>query len=240
MSGSLTRATALAAVGVMCVSGCSQSAQTREPVSRAELQKALVDKLAKDGTPSTWVKCPKDLAGTVGAMTRCDVKFSSDNTVTAVLTTTEVSGDHVTWEITRPELTKDQLAERVAGLTSAQSATCDSGFDGGKGEWVQCRTTSNGVTNVQVVEVKDTRGLMLDLTITTVIPKQEIEDAVAARVTPLYGRTPDSVQCKGGLHRTVGEVSRCVVKSGESRDTYLVTVTGVSPEAVDFDVTRKP
>jgi hypothetical protein len=36
--------------------------------------------------------------------TRCDVKFSSDDTVTALLTTTQVSEAKTTWEVTGPEI----------------------------------------------------------------------------------------------------------------------------------------
>lgn len=238
MAGIVARATALVAVVLVGVCGCSRGSDSGGAVTAADLQKSLVDQLAAAGTPSTWVSCGKDLPGRVGAMTRCDVSFSPDTTVTAVLTTTQVRGDEITWEITGPELTKDQVTKRVAGLTSAQSATCDSGLEGRPGKWVQCQVTKNGVTLSEAVEVKDVLGLSLDLELTQAIPRQQLEDAVLTRVTPLYGRRPDSAQCAGDLPGVVGSTVACVVTNGDNPDSYVATVTGIPGGFVNFDVTK--
>jgi hypothetical protein len=228
------------AVGVALLSGCSGGTDSPDSVSSVELQKGLVEKLAQTRIPTTWVNCPKDLPGKVGATTRCDVEFSSDNSVTALLTTTEVSGDTISWEITGPELTKDQVAKRVAGLMSAQVATCDSGLDGRSGDWVQCQVTRYGSTSIHTVEVKDVEGLTLNLGLTAVIPKQQLEESVLARLTPLYGRRPDSAECGGGLLGAVGETVRCTVTVGGNPDKFVARVTGASGGAVDFVVEKPP
>ena len=229
-------ATAMLAVALVGVSACSRGSDAHASVSAAELQKTIIAKLAQAGTPSTWVNCPKDLPGEVGATTRCDVKFSSDNSVTALLTTTHVEGDRVDWEITGPELTKDQVANRVAGLTSAQSATCDSGLDGQTGDWVQCQVTRYGTTSAQTVEVKGVKGLTFDLGLTAMIPKQQLEDTVLTKVTPRYGRRPDSAECAGDLPGSMGAEIGCVVTVGDNPDRYVATVTAVSGGAIDFVV----
>lgn len=233
------RAAALVAVGLVCVWGCSRPASA-SPVSAAELQKSLVDQLNQAGTPSTWVNCPNDLPGRVGATTRCEVRFSPDNSVTALLTTTEVSGGNVKWEITGPELTRDQLTKRIAGLTSTTQVTCDSGLDGHPGDWVQCQVDKGGVTLAQTVEIKQVLGLALDLAVTPAVPRQQLEDAVMTRLTPAYGRRPDKVRCTGDLQGIVGTAVNCVVTSGDKPDNYVAMVTGVPGGMINFDVAVKP
>lgn len=190
------------------------------------------------GTPSTWVNCPKDLAGQVGATTRCEVRFSPDNSVTAVLTTTEVADGKVKWEITGPELTKDQVTKRIAGLTGTTQVTCDSGLDGHPGDWVQCQVTKNGVALAQTVEIKQVLGLALDLGITPALPRQQLEDAVMTRLTPTYGRRPDKAECVGDLEGTVDSTVNCVVTLGENADNYVAVVTGVPGGLINFDVLK--
>lgn len=238
LAGCVVRATAFVAVAVLGVSGCSGSDKPQPSVSSAELQKSLVEQLTQAGTPSTWVNCPKDLPGRVGATTRCEVRFSQDNSVTALLTTTEVDGGRIAWEITGPELTKDQVTKRIAAMTSAQSATCDSGLDGRPGDWVVCHVTRNGVALNQVAEIKDVRGLAVDLTVTPAIPQQQLEDLVLGRVAPLYGRRPERAQCEGDLPGTLRATVACTVTVGGKPDKYIATVTGVPGGFVNFDVTR--
>ena len=241
MPGFTARATAFAALGLMLIPGCSGRTDSRA-VSAADLQKSLVDQLARAGTPSTWVNCTKDLPGRVGAMTRCDVKFRSDNTVTALLTTTQINGDKVTWEVTGPELTKDQVAERVAGMTSAQSATCDSGLDGRPGDWVQCQVATGDVTLNQTVEIKGAKGLSLELALTPAIPKQQTEDLLRNRLAAKYSLPFESATCPGDLVGVTGTTMDCVATSGGGQETYtlIVTDTDTGNGAVNFEVADRP
>ena len=240
MSGFVGRTTALVAMGVTLLSGCSGSTDSGAAVSASDLQQTLVAKLAQAGTPSTWVSCPKDLPGRVGAMTRCDVKFSTGNTVTALLTTTGVGGGEATWEVTRPELTKDQVTERLAGLTSAQSATCDSGLDGHPGDWVQCQITSNGVTLNQTVEVKDATGLSMDLALTPAIPKEQTEVLLRNRLGAKYGLPFESATCPGDLVGDSGATMDCVATSGGREETYTLVVSDIGKGSMNFEVADRP
>lgn len=236
--GFVVRTAASVVTLLLAVSGCSSSADV-PVVSAADLQRGLVDRLAETDTPSTWVHCPKDLVGEVGAFTRCDVTFSQDNTVAAVLTTTQVNGDDITWEITQPELTREQVEGRVASLTSGQSVTCDSGLDGRPGDWVQCEVTRNGTKLAQTVEVKDVVGLLsVDLALTAMVPQEQLEESVATKVAPNYGRLPDKVVCDGGLPGSVGAAVKCVVTIGHTPERYVATVTSVSGGYVDFQAAR--
>lgn len=233
--GFLVRATAVFVGTVVALSGCAGSKPVAA-VSAADLQKGLVDRLSQTATPSTWVDCPKDLPGKVGASVHCDVTFNPANTVTAVLTTTAVKGSDISWEITEPELTKDQISQRVAGLMSAQSATCDSGLEGRQGAWVLCQVFRNGVEFPQLVEVKDVLGLALDLVLTPVIPRQQLEESVLNRLTANYGRRPDKAECAGDLSGSVGVAVKCVVTVGDKSDNFVATVTSVWGGHIEFQV----
>jgi hypothetical protein len=239
MAGIFARATALTAMGMTVVSGCSWLRDSYRAVSAADLQQTLVGQLAGAGTPSTWVECSKDLPGRVGAVARCDVKFSSDNTVTAVLTTTQVSGDEITWEVTGPELTKDQVTRRIAGLTSAQSATCDSGLDGHSGDWAQCQIVRDGVTLNQIVEVKDAVGLSLELALTPAIPKHQIEDLLRNRLAAKYSLPFESATCPEDLVGLTGTTMDCVATSDGLRQSFTLVVTDTQNGNMNFEVAAK-
>ena len=222
------------------MSGCSGSADSGLAVSAKELQKSLVDRLAQAGTPSSWVNCPKDLPGRVGSMTRCEVKFSSDKTVTALLTTTEVLGDQVAWEITGPLLTDEQVTQWVAGVTSAQAANCDSGLDGRPGDWVECHTISNGVTLDQTVEIRDATGLSLDLALTPAMPKQQVEDLLRTKLADKYRLAFESATCPGDLVGVVGTTMSCVAVSGGTEETYTLIVGNAGNGMMTFDIGGLP
>ena len=235
MSGSIARPIVLAAAGVLLISSCS-GPDAPGAVGVKDLQRGLVDHLATTGTPSTWVTCAKALPGRVGATTRCDVTFSTGNTVTALLTTTEVDGEGVGWEITGPEFTKDQVAQRIAGLTASQSANCDSGLDGRPGDWVQCRTTRNGVTLNQTVEVKETNGLSVNLALTPAIPQKQTEDLLRNKLAEKYGLAFETAMCPGDLVGDEGVAMDCVATSSGRQQTYTLVVTDIGNGALNFEV----
>jgi hypothetical protein len=105
---------------------------------------------------------------------------------------------------------------------------------------VQCHITRNGVALGEAVEVKNVKGLSVDLTLTTAIPQQQLEDSVLARVTPTYGRQPDNAQCAGDLVAVVGNTMKCVVSLGNGTANWVVTVTRASADGTDFEVSRPP
>lgn len=236
--GFVARATALAAVGLLGVSGCSSDSHAS--VGAAELQRALVDKLAQAGTPSTWVNCGKDLPGRVGATTRCDVSFDQANSITAILTTTEVKEDNVTWEVTRPEMTKDQVARRVAGLWQTDTVTCSSGLDGNIGDWAQCEVTKYGTPMTQTLEIKAVQGLSLDITPTLAVQKQQAEDFIRNGLTHPDAQPLESVTCPGDLVGTSGTTMDCAVTIAGRQDTYTLSISDAGNGTVDFAVVPPP
>lgn len=227
-------------MGLLGVSGCSFGSNSRASVSAAELQKSLVAKLAEAGTPSTWVNCGKDLPGRVGATSRCDVSFDQANSITAILTTTEVKGDNVTWEITRPEMTKDQVAKRVAGLWQTDAITCSSGLDGNIGDWAQCDVAKDGVPMTQTLEVKAVQGLSLDITPTLAIQKQPAEDFLRSRLTPPEAQPLESVTCPGDLVGTTGTTMDCTVSIGGRQETYTLSISDAGNGTVSFALATPP
>jgi len=245
VSGLTTRTAALAAVALVGVSGCSWKSDSRAPVAAAELQKAIVAQLAQAGTPSTWVNCPKDLPGKVGATTRCEVQFSSDNTVTALLTTTQVSGGEVTWEVTHGELTKEQLAKRVTGLTGAEAVTCQSDLDGRVDAWAQCEVTRYGVTTEEIVQVKSVKGLVMEIALGRRLPKDQLGQLLLSRVPAESGSLPESAVCAGDLVGFSGSTTECSVTFSPVPGqevlviTYGLTATNVANGAIDFDFVIK-
>ncbi len=240
MSGFVARTTALAAVGLLGVSGCSWGSDSHASVSATELQKSLVAKLAQAGTPSTWVNCGKDLPGRVGATTRCDVSFDQANSITAILTTTEVKGDNVTWEITRPEMTKDQVAKRVGGLWQTDAVTCSSGLDGNIGDWAQCEVSKDGMPMTQTLEIKAVQGLSMDITPTLAVQKQQAEDFVRHRLILPDAEPLESVTCPGDLVGTSGTTMDCAVTIAGRQDTYTLSISDAGNGTVDFAVAPPP
>lgn len=236
MPGYVARSTALAAVSLVGLSGCAGGSQSHASVSAAELQKTIVAKLAEAGTPSTWVNCGKDLPARVGATTRCDVIFNQADAVTAILTTTQVQRDDVTWEITGPEMTQDQVTRRVAGAWSAEAVTCNSGLDGNIGDWAQCEVTKDGLTMTQTLEVKAVRGLSFDITPTVSLPKQAAEDLLRSRLAAKFGKPFESATCPGDLVGVGGAAMDCAATTDGHEQTYTLLVIDTGNGTIGFDV----
>jgi hypothetical protein len=95
------------------------------------------------------------------------------------------------------------------------------------------------MTLPQNVEVKRVRGLLLDLGVIPVLPRQQVESELLKRLTPAYGRRPDSAACVGDLTGEVGSAMECVVTSEGNPDSYVVTVTSVDGSALNFDYRSK-
>lgn len=234
MPGFVARTTALAAVSLVGVAGCSFGSGSRPPVSAAELQKALVSHLDQEGTPTAWVNCGKDLPARVGATTRCEVMFNQADAVTAILTTTEVQGDAVSWEITRPEMTKDQVTKRVAARWQTDAVTCTSGLDGNIGDWAQCDVTKDGMPMAQTLEVKAVQGLSLDITPTLSMAKQQAEDLLRSRVAVPEGQGLESVTCPGDLVGSSGTTMDCTVTIAGWPQTYTLNIFDAGNGTVNF------
>lgn len=232
----LTAAYWLALGLVLLGAGCSnQSGEVTTVLSAADLQTDLAARLSDSGEPAKSVMCMKDLRGAIDRTARCEVVFGIADSVTAVVTTTKVEGARIIYEITRPELTKDQLAARVAGVEPGQTATCDTGLAGNVGDWTQCVLDRNGGTRSELVEVKGIDGLKMDLNVIPMLPQEQVEDTLATRLTPSYGARPDTAACPGDLVGTKGNTMECAVTVGENRDRYVLTVIDAGNGRIDFD-----
>ncbi len=236
---SILRAVSVVAIGALCATGCAREVPP-DPVSSVDLQNGLAQQLVRSGTPAKWIKCPNSLSAQVGATTRCDVTFNQNDSVTALLTTIKVDGGKAVWEVTQAQLSKDQVAKRVAGITGAKNVDCESGLSGRVGSWVPCSVSKNGATLNQTVEITEAKGLSLKLAVIGFLPLQQVEDKVAAKLTPLYGRPPDQTKCSGELSLVPGSTIRCVATIDGNADKWAVTVTGVSDGSIDFNVERVP
>lgn len=224
---------------VVALAGCAGRADTAPPIASADLQSDLAAKLAAAGTPARSVSCPRDLAGAVGSTARCDVTLSDTDSVTVLLTTLGSENGTASYEITRTELTREQLARRVAAASAAGSANCEFGVDGQVGDFAQCEVARGGLTSPVTVEVKSVKGVAIDLAVKQVMAKQKVEDVLAARLTAALGRRPDSTVCPGELLGDPGATMECVATSGGKPQIYVLTVTGVGAGTVEFSYAPK-
>lgn len=232
---------ALAAVGLafLCLSGCSNRAESDAAMSAADLQIDLAGRLVGAGTPAGSVLCEKELPARVGAVARCEVTFNDIDSVDAVLTTIQVRDSIVSYEITRPDLTRDQLNRRVANLAGGEVAACGSGLDGYVGAWAECEVTANREAAMTYIEVTAVRALVLDLDVTRLLPRQQVQDVLLDRLAQGFAQRPDSAECAGDLIGIQGSTMECVVTTNSNPNTYVLTVTGVDGGTVEFDYSAK-
>ncbi|MFD3607900.1 DUF4333 domain-containing protein [Streptomyces atroolivaceus] len=94
------------AVGVL-LAGCSASVsagKTGPELSSDELAASLADKLASTtGRPKPDITCPEDLAGKVGAETRCTLTADDGSTLGVSATVTSVDGEQIHYDFEADE-----------------------------------------------------------------------------------------------------------------------------------------
>ena len=238
-------AAALAAVGLLGagLTGCSGSVKvetnSKPAVSGSDLQKELTDKLTAAGNAPQSVTCKQDLVGEAGKTATCDVVFSDTNSVEAVLTATTVEGTTVNFDIA-PALNKEQLQKAVAGLASAPNVTCDGGLAGTIGASATCEVDVNGTAFKRLVTVSGGNGLAMDLAVTPVASKQQVEDMLMERLAADAAGPPESVACVDDVVAKAGNTVECVVTAAGTDQNFLVTVTTVDGDTVNFDYAAQP
>lgn len=238
-------AAALAAVGLLSagLAGCSGEVKVESKstpsVSAADLQKNLTDRLTQAGNAPQSVTCEGDLVGEVGKTATCDVVMSETNSVQAILTATKVDGSTVNFDI-KPALTAEQLQKAVAGLTSTPTVTCDSGLDGTIGATATCEVTTNGTTSKRLISVSGVNTLSMDLDVTLVATKQQLQDMLKAKMAADTGTEPENIACVDDVVAKAGNTVECVVTEAGADKTYLVTVTTIEDETVNFDYAEQP
>lgn len=237
-------AVALAAVGLMAgLAGCSGEVKVETKstptVSGSDLEKSLTDRLTEAGNAPRSVTCKDGLTGEVGKKATCDVVFSDTNSVEAILTATKVDGDTVNYDIA-PALNKEQLQSAVSGLTSTPTVSCDSGLDGTVDATATCEVTTNGVTSKRLVTVTGVNSLSMDLDVTLVATKQQVQDMLKAKMAADTGAEPEDVACVDDIVAKAGNTVECVVTGGGTDQNYIVTVTTIENDTVNFDYAAKP
>ena len=228
------------------LSGCSASVKTETSVSTEasvssdELQKELTDRLSEAGLTAKSITCKDDLVGEVGKTARCDVSFGETNDVEAVFTATKVDGKSVDFDIT-PAMSKEQVERGVAGLSSAQSATCASGLEGRVGETTKCEIMLDGAPSKRAVEVAkvDPGKLGIELSVYMLVPKEKVADVLMQKLGS-DGQPVETVDCVEDVVSKVGSTVECASVTGNDKTGYVVTVTEAEGNTVNFDYKAKP
>ena len=234
---------ALAAVGLLGagLSGCSGSVKvgsTAPSVSAADLQKNLTDQFSTADPAPKSVTCTDDLVGEVGKKASCDVVFSDTNSVQAVVTVNSVDGTTVNYDIT-PALSQDQLQQAVSGLASTPTVSCDSGLEGTVGAMATCEVSVNGATSKRRVTVDGVSGLELDLTVTSVATKQQVQDRLMQKLAD-DGQPAEAVDCVDDVVAKEGMSVECTITNGGRSEPVVVTVTSADGDTIEFDYSAKP
>ena len=73
-----------------------------------------------------------------------------------------------------------------------------------------------------------------------VTPKQQLEDALLEELAANGGQAPDTVECVGDLQATTGQTIECTVSTDLAGQVYLVTVTTVDADNVNYNYAPKP
>lgn len=239
-------AVALAGLLGTGLSGCSasvhvgSSASKTASVSADDLQKDLTNRITQGGMTVQSVTCKDELVGEVGKTARCDVSFSDTNNIEAVFTATKVEGSTVSFEIT-PAMTKEQVEKAVAGLASAPSATCASGLDGKVGETTKCEIMIDGKPAKRIVEVStvEPAKLGIELSVFALLPKEQVADVLMQKLGS-DGQPVETVDCVDDMVSKVGSTVECAAVTGNDKTGYVVTVTEVEGDNVNFDYKAKP
>jgi hypothetical protein len=230
---------ALAVVGTL-LAGCGSG----PTVSRDALQKDIADRLTAAGQSPQSVRCKDDLVGESGRSARCDVVLSPRNAFEAVVTVTGVQSGTVNYDM-KPALSKEQLQASVATLVETAggepvtSVDCESGLDGDAGAEAFCWVHAAGATVRRTVEVKNVRGLVLSYDLVPLLTKPQLEAAVLDRLEQESGKRPESAACTDNLEGRQSTFVDCLVVAGGEGKTYVVTVTTVDRNRINFSVAPK-
>jgi len=73
-----------------------------------------------------------------------------------------------------------------------------------------------------------------------VTPKQQLEDALLEELAANGGQAPDTIDCVGDLQATTGQTIECTVSTDLAGQVYLVTVTTVDADNVNYNYAPKP
>lgn len=216
------------------VAGCAAPPDPLPALGAVELQADIAAGLSEEGVRTRGVSCPEDLPAEVGGSVRCEVEFAAADRVEAVVTVTSVGGGQLDYEITS-RLTRAQVESRLVVVSAAQSAACESGLEAAVGEWTQCVVTKAGASSGRTVEVATVDGVRLELQTRPVLEQGRVEEELTRRLTDSEARPPDAVRCGAGLPGEVGSSVECIVTYDANPDPYVLTVTAIADDVIDFD-----
>ncbi len=237
---------ALATAGALAA-GCDASVGLggTPAVGRDALQTDIAARLAEAGEQSQSVTCKEDLVGEVGKTTRCEVVMSATNSFEPVITVTGVDGSAINYEMS-PAISKEQLEKAVSRLVAnasraqVTSVSCESGLDGKVGATAHCDVDAGGVKLRRTVEVNTVEGLMMNFDVVPVLTKEEVASSLLDELQRQTGQRPDSAQCAGNLEGMAGNTVECTVVSGQDTSSFILTVTTVSGDSINFSYAPRP
>ena len=132
-------------------------------------------------------------------------------------------------------LTKSHGAACMAALAAALLLSAELSGCSNKAETTS--TPSASATNLQQQLTGSGTAAKSPLGVT---PKQQLEDALLEELAADGGQAPDTVDCVGDLQATTGQTIECTVATDLAGQIYLVTVTTVDGDNVNFNYAPKP
>ena len=214
-------------------------------VGRDALQTDIAARLAKAGEQPQSVTCQDNLIGNVGKTTRCEVVMSPTNSFEPVITVSGVDGSAIDYEMS-PAVSKEQLEKAVSRLVTdaahapPASVSCESGLDGKVGATAHCEVDSGGVKLRRTVEVNTVEGLMMNFNVVPVLTKAEVESSLLNELEIQTRRRPDSARCSGNLEGRPGNSVECSVVTGPDTASFILMVTTVEGDKINYSYTPRP
>jgi hypothetical protein len=229
------------------VSGCDANVGIggTPAVGRDALQTDIAARLAKAGEQPQSVTCQDNLIGKVGKTTRCEVVMSPTNSFEPVITVTGVDGSAIDYEMS-PAVSKEQLEKAVSRLVTdaahapPASVSCESGLDGKVGATAHCEVDSGGVKLRRTVKVNTVEGLMMNFDVVPVLTKAEVESSLLNELAVQTRRRPDSARCSGNLEGRPGNSVECTVATGPDTVSFILMVTTVEGDKINYSYTPRP
>jgi hypothetical protein len=229
------------------VSGCQFNVGlgSKPTVAKDALQKDIADRLTRAGERFDSVACQGDLVGEVGKTARCEVVMSETNSFEPVVTVTSVEGSTIDYDLA-PAVSKAQLEKAVWRLVGdasgarVDSVSCESGLAGEVGTMAYCDVDAGGVTLRRTVVVNTVEGLMMNFDVVPVLTKREVENSLLDDLQTQAGQRPDSASCDDNLEGRPGETVDCTVISGQATRSFVLTVTTIDGNKINYSYAPRP
>ncbi|WNG85481.1 DUF4333 domain-containing protein [Mycobacterium sp. ITM-2016-00317] len=233
----LLAATAAAAAVLV---GCNVNTAAGVPAVAAEaLQSDIASRFADAGQHAQAVTCKDPLVGEVGQTARCEVILSETNSFEPIVTVVAVNGSAIDYELV-PALSTEQLERAVARLSvesggpPVDGVDCETGLVGQIGEVTRCAVTTAGTTLRRTAEVTGVDGLTMNFDLVPMLTKVEVENSLLDELARHLNRRPETALCTGDLEGRPGNTVDCAVTDGPERAAFILTVTAVDGDHIDY------